>query len=173
VPIKIWQSCSETKLSRFNYRKAIVCGSFKILLNGGNWRDKFFFFAKKSNFVSVLILNWLPKFHYETGLPDFSWYNIPKWGNMYQATLKYTNWPQQIPTSHKIDHMAIKSTNIFHYKAHHNLPKFGFLVWKYAIWQPCFLIIGLSLWKRKIEKINFPIQGSELLSNGWFTWLVR
>jgi hypothetical protein len=33
--------------------------------------------------------------------------------------------------------MAIKYTNIFHCKTLQNLPKLGFLVWKYAIWQPC------------------------------------
>jgi hypothetical protein len=26
----------------------------------------------------------------ETGLPDFSWYNIPNRGKMYQMTTKYT-----------------------------------------------------------------------------------
>jgi hypothetical protein len=36
----------------------------------------------------------------ETELPDFSWYTIPKWGNiyrkglkLYQSLIKYTNWP--------------------------------------------------------------------------------
>jgi hypothetical protein len=33
--------------------------------------------------------------------------------------------------------MAIKYTNIFHSKTLQNLPKFGFLVLKYTIWQPC------------------------------------
>jgi hypothetical protein len=32
--------------------------------------------------------------------------------------------------------MALKYTNIFHFKALQNWPKFGFFVWKYAIWQP-------------------------------------
>jgi hypothetical protein len=27
------------------------------------------------------------------GLPDFSWYNIPKRGEKYQMTTKYTKWP--------------------------------------------------------------------------------
>jgi hypothetical protein len=26
------------------------------------------------------------------GLPDFSWYKIPKWGEIYQMTTKYTKW---------------------------------------------------------------------------------
>jgi hypothetical protein len=34
--------------------------------------------------------------------------------------------------------MAIKYTNIFHRKSFQNLPKLGFLVWKYAIWPPIF-----------------------------------
>jgi hypothetical protein len=37
----------------------------------------------------------------------------------------------------KIDQMAIKFTNIFNWKALKNLLKFGFLVCKYTIWQPC------------------------------------
>jgi hypothetical protein len=32
--------------------------------------------------------------------------------------------------------MAIEYTNLFHCKALQNLPKLGFLVWKYPIWQP-------------------------------------
>jgi hypothetical protein len=36
------------------------------------------------------------------GLPDFSWYNIPKRGKMYQITIKYIKWPQNISNGHKI-----------------------------------------------------------------------
>jgi hypothetical protein len=36
--------------------------------------------------------------------------------------VKYSKWP--------------KNTNIFHSKALPNIPKLGFLVWKYTIWQP-------------------------------------
>jgi hypothetical protein len=34
---------------------------------------------------------------YETvaGLPDFSWYNIPKWGKICQMITKYTKWPKK------------------------------------------------------------------------------
>jgi hypothetical protein len=46
-------------------------------------------------------------------LPDFSWYNIPKLGKMYQITIKYPKWPQNIPNDLKIDQMAIKYANIF------------------------------------------------------------
>jgi hypothetical protein len=34
--------------------------------------------------------------------------------------------------------MARKYTDSFHSKTLQNVPKFGFFVWKYAIWQPCF-----------------------------------
>jgi hypothetical protein len=37
-----------------------------------------------------------------------------------------------------MDQVSIKYTNIFHCKTLQNLPKFGFLVWKQAIWQPCW-----------------------------------
>jgi hypothetical protein len=64
------------------------------------------------------------------GLPDFSWYSIPKrW--------KYTKWPQNIPKCHKIYQnvrkiyqMSIKFTSIFHCKTLKNLPKVGFLFWQ-------------------------------------------
>jgi hypothetical protein len=73
------------------------------------------------------------------GLPDFSWYNIPNRGKIYQITLKYLKWPQHIPNGRKIDHTTIKYTNIFHRKTLQNLPKLGFLVRKYAISQPWYL----------------------------------
>jgi hypothetical protein len=72
----------------------------------------------------------------KTRLPDLSWYNIPKW-KKYQITIKYTQWPQNISNGCKIDEMAMKYTNIYHCKFLQNLPKLGFLVRKYAIWQPC------------------------------------
>jgi hypothetical protein len=53
----------------------------------------------------------------QTGLPDFSWYSIPKWG---KYTIKYTKWPQHLLNGHKIDQMAIKYTNIFHCKTIQN-----------------------------------------------------
>jgi hypothetical protein len=34
------------------------------------------------------------------GLPDFSWYDIPK-------LEKYTKWPQNVQNGRKIDQMAI------------------------------------------------------------------
>jgi hypothetical protein len=58
-----------------------------------------------------------------TGLPDFSWYMIPK-----QA---------KVPDGHKISQITINYINIFPSKALQNLPKLKFLVWKETIWQPC------------------------------------
>jgi protoporphyrinogen oxidase len=43
-----------------------------------------------------------------SGLPDFSWYNIPKWEKIYQITIKYTKWTQYTPNGSKIDQMAVK-----------------------------------------------------------------
>jgi hypothetical protein len=37
-----------------------------------------------------------------SGLPDFYWYNIPKWGILYQITIIYTKWPQNIPNGHYV-----------------------------------------------------------------------
>jgi hypothetical protein len=36
-----------------------------------------------------------------------------------------------------MDQVSIKYSNIFHCKTLQNLPKFGFLVLKQTIWQPC------------------------------------
>jgi hypothetical protein len=62
---------------------------------------------------------------FETGLPDLSWYNIPKLKKIpnnheiYQITVKYTKWPQNIPNSHKIyQHLSLQVLQI--------LPKLGF-----------------------------------------------
>jgi hypothetical protein len=45
----------------------------------------------------------------EQGLPDFPWYDLPKRGNMYKITRKYTTY---VHTIHKI---AVKHTNVLHY----------------------------------------------------------
>jgi hypothetical protein len=49
----------------------------------------------------------------KSGLPDFSRYNIPKWGEklpkdhkIYQMAIKHSNWLQIIPNGCKIFHMA-------------------------------------------------------------------
>jgi hypothetical protein len=62
-----------------------------------------------------------------TGLPDFSWPNLPKRRKMYQMTIKFTKCPQNIPNYRKIYQMTIKYTYIFHCKTVQNLPKLGFL----------------------------------------------
>jgi hypothetical protein len=38
----------------------------------------------------------------QSGLPDLSWYNIPKTGKISQITIKYTEWPNMIPKCRKI-----------------------------------------------------------------------
>jgi hypothetical protein len=47
---------------------------------------------------------------------------------IYQMAINYTKWQQIRAKGHKI--------YIFHCKTLQNLPKSGFLVWKYIIWQP-------------------------------------
>jgi hypothetical protein len=59
-----------------------------------------------------------------------------KTGTNIPNNLKYTKWPQNISNYRKIDQLIIEYTNIFHFKTLQNLPKLGFLVSKYAIWQP-------------------------------------
>jgi hypothetical protein len=58
------------------------------------------------------------------GLPDFSWYNIPKQGKIYQITTKLQIGPKiHITNGRNIFQMVIKCTNTFHSKALQNLPK--------------------------------------------------
>jgi hypothetical protein len=59
------------------------------------------------------------------GLPDFSWYMIPKPGI---NDNKCTKSPQNISNGRKIDQMVFKYTKIFHSKTLKNLRKLGFLV---------------------------------------------
>jgi hypothetical protein len=76
-----------------------------------------------------------------------------------------------------MDQVSIKYTIIFHYKA---LPKFGFLVWKQTIWQPChsqlldFLIsifnlfspVAFSADKKKL--LSCQIESLNAILNGFF-----
>jgi hypothetical protein len=71
----------------------------------------------------------------EQGCQIFSCYNIPKTGKIYQMTITYPKWQQKIPNGRKMDQMDKKYANVIHCQALQNLPKFEFLVLKYAIWQ--------------------------------------
>jgi hypothetical protein len=71
-----------------------------------------------------------------SGLPDLSWYNLPKWGKIFQMTIKHTKRKQDIPNDRKIHQMALKCIDIFGCKTLQNLPKLSFLVRKCTIWQP-------------------------------------
>jgi hypothetical protein len=70
------------------------------------------------------------------GLPDFSWYVIPKPEKMYQMSTKWIEWSKNVS---KIFQMVIKGVNILQSRALQNLPKSGFFVWKQTIWQPSML----------------------------------
>jgi hypothetical protein len=50
----------------------------------------------------------------QPGLPDFSWYKIPKLGEIFQMTTKYTKWPYNISNGRKIDQMVLTYTKISH-----------------------------------------------------------
>jgi hypothetical protein len=58
----------------------------------------------------------------ESGLPDFSWYIIPKQEKMYQMNAKCTKWSQNIPKVRKILQMDIKYINIL--QSMYGTPKF-------------------------------------------------
>jgi hypothetical protein len=70
----------------------------------------------------------------QEGLPGFSWHNTPKRGeNVPDCHL--CNYQMAI-TIYQMVRMAIEYNKLFHSKALQNLPKLGFLVWQYTIWQP-------------------------------------
>jgi hypothetical protein len=66
------------------------------------------------------------------GLPDFSWYKIPKREKIYQITTSYIYQMSikynYIKTVKWTKCPYIKYTNIFHCMTLQNLPKFGFLI---------------------------------------------
>jgi hypothetical protein len=69
---------------------------------------------------------------------------IPNNQKIYRMATKYTKWPQNIPNARKITKWTYylpTSSIAIPWK---NLPKLGFLVWKYAVWQPWF---GIGSWK--------------------------
>jgi hypothetical protein len=49
----------------------------------------------------------------KAGLPDFSWYTVPKPEKMYQMNTKCTKWSLNIPNIRKIFQMALQYINIF------------------------------------------------------------
>jgi hypothetical protein len=74
------------------------------------WREAFFFSPES-----------------RPGLPDFTFYNIPKRKIFFQMTIKsakYTKWPKSTPTF-----TIARPFKIY--------PNCDFLVWNYVIWQPC------------------------------------
>jgi hypothetical protein len=86
------------------------------------------------------------------GLPDFSWHTIPKGEKMYQIATKLPNAHKCTPNGRNIFRMAIEYTNLSHSKTLQNLPKLGFLVLKYTIWQPCLAHKKFDVrknWRRK------------------------
>jgi hypothetical protein len=69
-------------------------------------------FMLKWVFVSVRLF-WSTWIIFQTwkwswsGLPDFSWCNIPKRDKIYQITTEYSRWLQNMTNRRKIDQMAI------------------------------------------------------------------
>jgi hypothetical protein len=49
--------------------------------------------------------------HTKAGLPDFSWYGIPKREKYTKITTKYTKWQSNIPNGHKTyQHLFLQDT---------------------------------------------------------------
>jgi hypothetical protein len=73
-------------------------------------------------------------------------YKIGK--NINLITTKCTKWLWNVPNGRKLYQMLIKHTNIFNRNSLQNLPKLGFLIRKYTIWQPWKALLHLrtSIW---------------------------
>jgi hypothetical protein len=74
--------CIDFKKVRLSFRKKAFCA---ICMK---------FLARKSEAGRLeFISRWVAIKNAIQGLPDFSWYNIPKQGKIYQSTPKYTKCP--------------------------------------------------------------------------------
>jgi hypothetical protein len=62
---------------------------------------------------------------YRSGLPDFSWCNIPKWENIYQRTTEYV-YSVTIKYNRLPHKMALKMSKHFLFMGLKNFPKMGF-----------------------------------------------
>jgi hypothetical protein len=85
--------------------------------------------------------------------------NIPHDHKIYQHVIKYTKWLENGPNGHPYN-------SIFHCKALRNLPKLGFLVWKYTYHLATPFVCSLLPFAgiRDALKTLFIIAGSDLLN---------
>jgi hypothetical protein len=75
---------------------------------------------------------------------------LSNYHELYQMSINITK-------DSKMDQVTIKYSNIFHWNTLQDLPKFGFLVWKQTIWQPC--LRGQFYLHRYIKILNFLSHG--------------
>jgi hypothetical protein len=98
-------------------------------------------------------------------LPDFSWSKHTKTGKVCKmGTIYIYQTANIISNGHKLFQTVVKYTIIFHSKTLQNIPKLGFLVLKWTIWQPCTYVQSgkrlldcywtLSI-KTKLGKVEF------------------
>jgi hypothetical protein len=96
---------------------------FLVLAPGSFYLPFILSFAICSELIVLVLFCGQPS--HGPGLPDLSSYNIPKRGKIYQMTTKCNKMPLNLPICIKTYQIAIKYTNIFHYKTLQNLPKNG------------------------------------------------
>jgi hypothetical protein len=109
--------------------------AFRKFLQRKNTNFRRYLFRHYTRISAITVpLYFVQKRQVSGGVARFFLVQKTKMGKIYQITVKCTKWPQKRANGRKL--MAIKYTNIFHCKTHPNFPKLGFLVWKYAIWQP-------------------------------------
>jgi hypothetical protein len=76
-----------------------------------------------------------------TGLPDFSWYKIPKRKIIYQITTNYTKCPYNITKDRKIDLCVHRIYQHLPLQDPPNFTQSWVFGLKQTIWQPCSLIV--------------------------------
>jgi hypothetical protein len=88
-----------------------------------------------NSFASKISFSFLPMSEVGIRVARFFLTQYTKTVKKRQTYQNITKWPWNIPDDNKIFQMTVKYTNMFLCKALQNLPKLGFLVWKYTIWQ--------------------------------------
>jgi hypothetical protein len=80
-----------------------------------------------------------------SGLPDFSWYNIPKREKPFQITIKYTEWPQNIPNGRKNQHLPLQDPpkiGIFGLKICHLATLMHIIVYEHDLVESLFTFLS-------------------------------
>jgi hypothetical protein len=108
-------------IKRHFFRRFFGENILKIIASVPEWLLEFASAKQRRRSVCV-------KMACRSGLPDFSWHNVPKWEKIYRNTTKYTKWSKNIPKWSYNKPNIQKIYNTVHFKTLQYLPKLGFLI---------------------------------------------